>query len=254
MLKLKLQHGQYSGLERYIEIGESSVRRAASLTHRLLAFSRRQTLDPKPTNVNRLIAGMEELVRRAIGPSIELEVINAQDIWTTKVDPPQLENALLNLCINARDAMMPNGGKLTLVTTNQLIDDRTAKEREMRPGQYISLRVLDTGTGMPPDVIARIFDPFYTIKPLGEGTGLGLSMVYGFVRQSDGQISVDSEVGAGTSMCLYLPRYTGAAQVDQQLEAMAITSGQDETVLLIEDESALRDIIGKRRPSAVRIV
>ena len=243
VLKLKLQRGQYVGLERYIDIGESSVRRAASLTQRLLAFSRRQTLDPKATDVNSLIAGMEELVRRSIGPIIELELINAQDLWTTKVDPPQLENALLNLCINARDALMPSGGKLTLVTANKLIDADTAKEGEMRPGQYISLCVSDTGTGMSPEVIARIFDPFYTTKPLGEGTGLGLSMVYGFVRQSDGQVRVHSEEGVGTTMCLYLPRYTGAALAEEHVEPLSIESGRDETVLLIEDESALRDIV-----------
>ncbi len=243
VLKLKLQRGQYSGLERYIDIGESSVRRAASLTQRLLAFSRRQTLDPKAIDVNQLIAGMGELVRRSIGPVIELEVIEAQDLWTTRVDPPQLENALLNLCINARDAMMPGGGRLTLVTANETIDERTATEREMQPGEYISLCVADTGAGMPDDVIARIFDPFYTTKPLGEGTGLGLSMVYGFVRQSGGQVRVCSEEGVGTTMCLYLPRVSGAAQVEENVEALAITSGQHGTVLLIEDERALRDII-----------
>jgi PAS domain S-box-containing protein len=243
VLKLKLRRGQYDGLERYIDIGESSVRRAASLTQRLLAFSRQQTLDPKPTDVNRLIAGMEDLVRRSVGPVIELEVVNAPDLWTTKVDPPQLENALLNLCINARDAMARGGGKLTLVTANALIDERTAKENQMRPGQYIALSVSDTGTGMPAGVIARIFDPFYTTKPLGEGTGLGLSMVYGFVRQSEGQVRVHSEEGVGTTMRLYLPRHAGEAHAEERVEALCVGPGQDETVLLIEDESGLRDII-----------
>jgi CheY-like chemotaxis protein len=242
VLKFKLQRGQYHGLERYIDIGESSVRRAASLTQRLLAFSRRQTLDPKPTDVNRLIAGMDELVRRSIGPMVELEVINEQDLWPTKVDASQLENALLNLCINARDAMMPGGGKLTLVTANKSIDELSA-ERTIPPGQYISLCVSDTGTGMPPEVIERIFDPFYTTKPLGEGTGLGLSMVYGFVRQSGGEVQVHSEVGIGTSMCLYLPRHAGAALADEPVETSSIARGQGETVLLIEDEHTLRDIV-----------
>lgn len=243
VLKLKLQRGQYGGLERYIDIGESSVQRAASLTQRLLAFSRQQTLDPKATDVNRLIAGMEDLVRRSIGPVIALEVIAAQDLWTTKIDPPQLESALLNLCINARDAMMPGGGKLTLVTANRTIDERTAKEKEMRPGQYISLCVTDTGTGMPAGMIARIFDPFYTTKPLGEGTGLGLSMVYGFVQQSGGQVRVHSEEGVGTTMAIYLPRHAGAAESRAPVEALPIVSGHGETVLVIEDERALRDII-----------
>jgi PAS domain S-box-containing protein len=244
VLKLKLQRGQYSGLERYIEIGESSVRRAASLTQRLLAFSRRQTLDPKPTDVNRLIAGMEDLVRRSVGPTVELEVVNADDLWPTRVDPSQLENALLNLCINARDAMMPGGGRLTLTTANKQVGEEGA-EQDLPAGEYITLCVADTGSGMPPEVVARIFDPFYTTKPLGEGTGLGLSMVYGFVRQSDGQVHVHSEVGVGTTMCLYLPRHAGAAQAEAQSQAgaAAIASGHGETVVLIEDERALRDII-----------
>ena len=242
VLKLKLHRGQVAGLERYIEIGESSVRRAASLTQRLLAFSRRQTLDPKPVDINRLIAGMEELVRHSVGPMIELEVLGAHDLWLTKVDPSQLENALLNLCINARDAMMPDGGKLTLVTANEWIDERDARG-DMPPGQYISLRVSDTGTGMPPEVVARIFDPFYTTKPLGEGTGLGLSMVYGFVRQSGGQVRVRSEPGHGTSMCLYVPRYCGAAQAEATADVPPPSSGQGETIVLIEDEHALRAIV-----------
>jgi PAS domain S-box-containing protein len=244
VLRLKLQRGQYSGLERYIEIGESSVRRAASLTQRLLAFSRRQTLDPKPTDVNRLIAGMEDLVRRSVGPTVELEVVNADDLWPTRIDPSQLENALLNLCINARDAMLPGGGRLTLTTANKRVGQGGA-EQDLAPGEYITLCVADTGSGMPPEVVARIFDPFYTTKPLGEGTGLGLSMVYGFVRQSDGQVHVHSEVGIGTTMCLYLPRHAGAAQAEAQSQAgaAAIASGHGETVVLIEDERALRDII-----------
>ncbi len=243
VLKIKLHRGQYSGLERYIDIGESSVRRAASLTQRLLAFSRRQTLDPKPTDVNELIAGMEELIRHSIGPIVDLEVSNAPDLWLTRVDPSQLENALLNLCINARDAMMPTGGKLMLTTANKVIDEHTARQQELRPGQYISLSVSDTGAGMSPEVVARIFDPFYTTKPLGEGTGLGLSMVYGFVRQSDGQVRVHSGEGAGTTMCLYLPRHAGAVHAEQYVEAPSIPSGHGETVLLIEDEIALRDIV-----------
>ncbi len=242
VLKLKLQRGQVGGLERYIDIGESSLRRAASLTQRLLAFSRRQTLDPKPVDVNRLIAGMDELMRNSVGPMVELDVIVASDLWLTRVDPSQLENALLNLCINARDAMMPGGGKLTLVTANAWIDGDPA-EQDMAPGQYVSLSVADTGTGMPPEVIARIFDPFYTTKPLGEGTGLGLSMVYGFVRQSGGSVRVDSAPGCGTTMCLYLPRYTGAAQAAAMAEALPVTPGHGETIVLIEDEHALRDIV-----------
>ena len=242
VLKLKLHRGQAAGLERYIEIGESSVRRAAALTQRLLAFSRRQTLDPKPVDVNRLIAGMEELVRHSVGPMIELEVLNAHDLWLTRVDPSQLENALLNLCINARDAMMPDGGRLTLATANAWIDERDA-QGDMPPGQYISLCVSDTGTGMPPEVVARIFDPFFTTKPLGEGTGLGLSMVYGFVRQSGGQVRVCSEPGRGTRMCLYMPRHAGAAPAEAAPGVLPASAGQGETIVLIEDEPALREIV-----------
>lgn len=245
VLKMKLRRGQYTELERYLDLGESSVRRAASLTQRLLAFSRRQTLDPKPTDLNRLINGMEELIRQSIGPMIDLDVVKDHDLGLTKVDPSQLENAVLNLCINARDAMMPAGGRLQLVTGNASFDAAGAAGSGMRPGQYISLCVVDTGTGMPPEVIARIFDPFFTTKPLGEGTGLGLSMVYGFVRQSDGHVSVRSEVGAGASICLYLPRYTGVVQDETPAQALNVESGEGETVLLIEDEHALRDIVSE---------
>ncbi|NEX60981.1 hybrid sensor histidine kinase/response regulator [Noviherbaspirillum galbum] len=243
VIKLKMDRGLYSDLERYIDLGESSVRRAASLTQRLLAFSRRQTLDPKPTDVNRLIAGMEELVRRSVGPLVELEIVRAKDLGLTKVDPSQLENAVLNLCINARDAMMPGGGKLRLETINKRIDGSDPDEREIPPGHYILLCVSDTGAGMAAEVVARIFDPFFTTKPLGEGTGLGLSMVYGFVRQSDGQVRVRSAVGAGTTMSLYLPCHAGVVQNDEHVETPPIESGQGETVLLIEDEQALRNII-----------
>lgn len=242
VLRLKIHRGQFNDLQRYIDIGESSVRRAASLTQRLLAFSRRQTLDPKPTHANSLIDGMEDLVRRSVGPMVELEIVTEPDLWLTRVDQSQLENALLNLCINARDAMMPRGGKLSLGTANRVIGERT-RDLNLLPGQYITLWVADTGTGMSSEVIGRIFDPFYTTKPLGEGTGLGLSMVYGFVHQSGGHVQVHSEVGCGTTMCLYLPRYDGVLHAEEPSEAAAVESGHGETVLVIEDERALRDII-----------
>ena len=243
VLKMKLNRGQYGGIERYIDLGESSVRRAAALTQRLLAFSRRQTLDPKPTDVNRLLFGMEELVRHSVGPMVEVEIVKAPDAGLTRIDPSQLENAVLNLCINARDAMMPGGGKLRIATATEWMDGTGAQEAQMRPGRYVVLSVSDTGTGMTPEVVARIFDPFFTTKPLGEGTGLGLSMVYGFVRQSEGQVRVHSEVGAGTTMSLFLPCYTGAVQDDAPAGAPPIEAGQGETVLVIEDEHALRLIV-----------
>jgi CheY-like chemotaxis protein len=224
-------------------MGQSSVRRAAALTQRLLAFSRRQTLDPKPTDVNRLVGGMEELIRRTVGPGVELEVIGAGGLWPTRIDAPQLENSLLNLCINARDAM-PDGGRLTIETANKWLDERAAKERELQPGQYISLCVTDTGTGMPPDVVSRVFDPFFTTKPIGQGTGLGLSMVYGFVRQSGGQVRIYSEVGKGTTMCLYLPRYLGALEPAEAEESEGPAPlGDGETVLVIDDEPTVRMLV-----------
>ena len=176
------------GVERYIAAGQDAARRAAALIHRLLAFSRRQTLDPRPLDINKLVAGMEELIRRSIGPNIELEIVGAGGLWATKVDASQLENSLLNLCINARDAIGPDGGRVTIETANKWLDQRAAREHDLAPGQYISLCVTDTGIGMTPDIAARAFDPFFTTKPLGQGTGLGLSMIYGFVRQSGGQV------------------------------------------------------------------
>jgi signal transduction histidine kinase len=204
MIESRMAQGRMETVDRYLTAAQNAVQRAAALTHRLLAFSRRQTLDPKPTNVNRLVASMEELIRRTVGPSVQMEVIGAGGLWPTLIDPNQLENALLNLCINARDAM-PEGGRLTIETANKWLDDRAAKERELSPGQYVSLCVTDTGTGMSPTVIAHAFEPFYTTKPFGQGTGLGLSMIYGFARQSGGQIRIYSELGKGTTMCLYLP-------------------------------------------------
>jgi CheY-like chemotaxis protein len=155
-----------------------------------------------------------------------------------------LENSLLNLCINARDAMAPDGGRLTIETANKWLDDRAARERELPPGQYVSLCVTDTGTGMAPDVIARAFDPFFTTKPLGQGTGLGLSMIYGFVRQSDGQIRIYSEVGKGTTMCLYLPRHVGALEVaDDDAQYHVADRGDGETILVVDDEPTIRMLI-----------
>jgi signal transduction histidine kinase/CheY-like chemotaxis protein len=240
LLEARLSQVRLGGLERYIAAAQGAARRAAALTQRLLAFSRRQTLDPKSTDVNRLIAGMEELIRRSVGPGVKLEVVGAGGLWPTKIDPSQLENALLNLCINARDAM-PDGGRVTIETANKWLDDRAAKERELAPGQYISICVTDTGVGMTPDVIAHAFDPFFTTKPLGRGTGLGLSMIHGFVRQSGGQVRIYSEVGSGTTMCLYLPRIAGNPDDVGATEALQVAdAGEGETVLVIDDEPTIR--------------
>ena len=243
VLQKRLQAGQAEGSERYIGMAQQSVRRAAALTQRLLAFSRQQTLDPRPTDVNRLIAGLEEMIRRSIGPAVELEVVGAGGLWATRVDAPQLENALLNLCINARDAM-PEGGRLTIETANSWLDGHAAAERELPPGQYVSISVTDTGTGMTEEVIARAFDPFFTTKPVGAGTGLGLSMVYGFVRQSGGQVRVYSELGVGTTMSLYLPRHFGSADREASSRDAGPADGSDgEGVLLVEDEESIRLLV-----------
>jgi len=247
LLEKRLAEGRLNGVDRYIGAAQSGARRAAALTQRLLAFSRRQTLDPRPIDANKLISGIEEFLRRSVGPSVHIEVVGAGGLWMTKVDPSQLENALVNLCINGRDAMAPQGGRLTIETANKWLDERAAKVRELPPGQYISICVTDTGTGMTPEVIERAFEPFYTTKPLGQGTGLGLSMIYGFVRQSGGQIRIYSELGKGTTMCLYLPRYLGASVVDEDGEAPPPSTdgmeGDGETVLVVDDEETIRMLV-----------
>jgi PAS domain S-box-containing protein len=246
LLSKRLTEGRLNGMERYIDAAQGSAQRAASLTQRLLAFSRRQTLDPKPTDVNRLIAGMEELIRRSVGPDVEVEVVGAGGLWTTRIDQSQLENALLNLCINGRDAMAPDGGRLTIETSNKWLDDRAAKDRELPPGQYVALCVTDTGSGMSPEVQGQAFDPFFTTKPLGQGTGLGLSMIHGFVRQSGGQVRIYSEIGKGTTMCLYLPRSLDGVEAESALDAAAIAEGgHGETVLVIDDEETVRMLVAE---------
>ncbi len=244
LLSNRFTQGRLREAERYIVIAQGAAKRAAALTHRLLAFARRQTLDPKPTDINRLVADMEELIRRTVGPSVRVETIGAPDLWTTQVDPNQLENALLNLCINARDAM-PDGGSLMVETSNQWVDERGARERDVPPGQYVTLSVTDTGTGMTPEVIARAFDPFFTTKPLGAGTGLGLSMTYGFARQSGGQVRIYSEVGRGATLCLYLPRHIGEAEtIEAQRDLSDVPhAARGETILVIDDEPLVRMLV-----------
>ncbi|WP_295985971.1 response regulator [uncultured Variovorax sp.] len=237
-------NGNPADMERYVGVAQGAVKRAAALTHRLLAFSRRQTLEPKPVNANRLVVEMEELLRRTLGPQISLETVAAVGLWNVHADPGQLENALLNLCINARDAM-PEGGTLVIETANRWIDARTARERELPMGQYVSLTVSDNGVGMPPEVVARAFDPFFTTKPIGMGTGLGLSMIYGFAKQSGGQVRIYSEVGKGTSVSIYLPRHDVQEEVATAPTetVFAPRADQGDTVLVVDDEPALRMII-----------
>ena len=243
LLQMRVARGRLDDLDRFILAAQGAGRRAAALTQRLLAFSRRQTLDPKPTDVNRLVAGMDDLLRRTVGPSTEIEVVGAAGLRTANIDAGQLENALLNLCINARDAM-PDGGRITIETANKWMDERTARERDIPPGQYLSVCVTDTGTGMPPEIIERVFEPFFTTKPLGEGTGLGLSMIYGFARQSNGQVRIYSEVGQGTTICIYLPRHLGEALsgADEEVIASA-ANATGETILVVDDEATIRHLI-----------
>jgi len=246
LLGIRLTQGRFTDVERYSAAAQAAARRATALTHRLLAFSRRQTLDPRPTDVNRLVTGMEDLVRRTAGPAVEVEFVAAVGLWPTLVDPNQLENALLNLCINARDAM-PDGGRLTVETGNRWLDVRAARERDLDPGQYISLCVSDTGTGMTPEVQSKAFDPFYTTKPLGLGTGLGLSMIYGFARQSGGQVRIYSEPDQGTMICIYLPRHLGEAEAPEVMPDLkrAPRADRGETVLIVDDEPTVRMLVSE---------
>jgi CheY-like chemotaxis protein len=217
----------------------SAVERGSRLTAQLLAFARRQTLAPRATNLGRLINDMTDLLRRTLGERIEVESIVAGGLWNTLIDQNQLENAILNLAINSRDAM-PDGGKLTIEVANAFLDESYARAHsEVTPGQYVMVAVSDTGSGMPAEVAARAFDPFFTTKPEGKGTGLGLSQVYGFVKQSGGHIKIYSEAGEGTTIKLYLPRSTAAAQwTAPVLEAP--TAGSGETVLVVEDDDGVR--------------
>jgi len=248
LLRIRAAQGRTAEFGRYIETALTSVNRAAALTHRLLAFSRRQTLDPKPTEVNRLVSGMEDLFRRTVGPSIQIETRLADELWPILCDPNQLESALLNLVINARDAM-PDGGHLLIETANSVLPDRRGALRNappgnMPPGDYVILSVTDTGTGMAPDVIARAFDPFFTTKPLGQGTGLGLSMIYGFVQQSGGHVGLHSKEGQGTTVTIGLPRYLGAMDDEAETDAAAaLLPAASAVVLVVEDEAAVRMVI-----------
>jgi len=244
LVQSRVRQGRIEEVEKYINAAQSAARRAAALTHRLLAFSRRQTLDPKPININRLVLGMGDLIQRTIGPEIALESVSGAGLWSTLVDPSQLENALLNLCINARDAM-PTGGKLTIEASNRWLDEQAARERDAPPGQYVSLCVSDTGTGMSPEVKERAFDPFFTTKPIGMGTGLGLSMIYGFARQSGGEVRIYSELDKGTMVCLYLPRHVDK---DETLEVERTVpelprAEKHETVLVVDDEPTVRMLV-----------
>ncbi len=249
LMGMRIAQGRLNDIDKYILAAQSAAKRAAALTHRLLAFSRRQTLDPRPLDVNLLVEGMTELIQRTVGPSILVETVSAPDLWPASVDASQLENAILNLCINSRDAM-PDGGRIIIETANQWLDAEAALANDLPAGEYLSLTVTDTGTGMAPGVIAKAFDPFFTTKPIGEGTGLGLSMIYGFAKQSGGQVRISSELGKGTSMCIHLPRYHGeaGASTAAPVQSAAALTGSCGTILIVDDEPTVRllltDVLG----------
>jgi PAS domain S-box-containing protein len=249
LMKKRIADGRVAEVDRFITGALTSAERASALTHRLLAFARRQPLDPRPIKVNPLVATMEDLLRRTLGERVELELVLAGGLWTTLCDANQLESAILNLAINARDAMNAKdggGGKLIIETCNAHLDNAyAARDRDVRPGQYVCVAVSDTGGGMTPEVMARAFDPFFTTKAIGQGTGLGLSMIYGFARQSEGSVKLYSEVGKGTTVKLYLPRHRGAAAEAGEAGPEDAVEGAygEESVLVVEDEPIVRSLI-----------
>lgn len=247
LLQTRIDQGRLQGIDRYIGIAQDAARRAASLTHRLLAFSRQQTLAPRVTDLAELTAGMQELVQRTVGPEIALRVTaTGADPLHVLVDPGQMENALLNLCINARDAM-PEGGEIRIEMGRRVIEAEPARALSLTAGAYVELAVTDTGTGMSAEVLSRAFDPFFTTKPIGVGTGLGLSMIYGFVQQSGGQVRITSTIGEGTCVRLYLPAHRGslpplAVAPEQGLVPRA---GGAESVLVVDDETTVRMLVAE---------
>jgi PAS domain S-box-containing protein len=245
LLQRRLPEG-FDRLQRAADHAMEATRRAATLTQRLLAFSRQQPLDPKPIDANKLVAGMSDLLRRTLGETVMLETVLAGGLWRTQVDPNQLENAILNLAVNARDAM-PDGGKLTIETANACLDEAYVESltEPVPAGQYVLVAVSDTGTGMDKATMEKVFEPFFTTKEAGKGTGLGLSQVYGFVRQSNGHVRIYSELGEGTTIKIYLPRLLGSNDEPAEVPAKSPTviRGAGETILVVEDEADLRAYI-----------
>ena len=244
LLRRRISRGKLDDLDSLIDLGVTSANRAAGLTHRLLAFSRRQSLDTKPVEINQLVSSMGELLQRSINESISLDMRLTHALWTAEADPNQLESALLNLVLNARDAM-PSGGQLVVETTNRHLDSVfTAAYGTLKPGDYVELSVSDTGCGIPESLMSRVFDPFFTTKPIGQGTGLGLSMIYGFARQSHGHVTIHSEVGKGTTVSLFLPRCLGEiTKVEATNPALLPFANAGETVLIVEDDPAVRVLV-----------
>ncbi len=242
IVKRRLAAGRTDGLERFMDAAAQSAQRAAALTARLLAFSRRQTLDSRPIDVNALIDALDELLARTVTEQVTLKAVLAADLPAAVADANQLENALLNLAINARDAM-PDGGTLTIETSVVALDaDDPASCQEAQPGRYVVVAVSDTGVGMSSDVLEKVYEPFFTTKPIGQGTGLGLSMVYGFARQSGGLVRIDSAVDHGTTVRIYLPAADAKAIADAD-EARTAPDGDGQSVLIVEDDESVRMLV-----------
>jgi PAS domain S-box-containing protein len=242
LVRRRLSSGRTDDIPRLMEAASASATKAAALIHRLLAFARRQSLDIKPNDVNLLVASMEDLLHRTLGEHIQLKTILPSDLWPVSTDANQLENALLNLAINARDAM-PDGGSLTIRTQNIRLGEKFAHVTGgVDAGDYVLISVSDTGVGMPPDVLAKAVEPFFTTKPHGQGTGLGLSMIYGFVKQSGGYLRMHSQVGEGSSVKLYLPRAESAVPAAEARHGSS-PSGDGETVLVVEDDETVRLLV-----------
>lgn len=240
MARRSLLAGEASRASRAMDSAQKGAERAATLTQRLLAFARRQPLAPKAVNVDKLVAGMADMLHRALGETVELETVTNPGLWRVEVDPNQLEAAILNLAVNARDAM-PNGGKLTVETANARLDERySAAHAEVVPGNYVVVAVTDTGVGMAKETLARVFEPFFTTKEVGRGTGLGLSQVYGFVKQSGGHVKLYSEVGEGTTVKLYLPRLMSAVREEVEPTPVVDPGRNDDTILVVEDDDDVR--------------
>jgi signal transduction histidine kinase len=241
LIQRHIQKGDL-GIERFVEAANQATERAASLTRRLLAFARKQPLSPQTVDANKMIVQMSDLLRSTLGEHIRIETVSAAGLWTTNADLSQLENAVLNIAINARDAM-PEGGRLTIETGNDSLDEEYCKHyAEVEPGQYVMIAITDTGPGMSPDVIARAFDPFFTTKPEGVGTGLGLSQVYGFIRQSRGHTKIYSEPGAGTTVKIYLPRSIGDVEQITGTSVAVQHGTHDDVILVVEDDTMMRQL------------
>jgi signal transduction histidine kinase len=242
-LQRRLPEGVDDNLQRLAKAALHATARGALMTRRLLAFSRRQPLEPKSVSVNSLIAGMSEILHQTLGETVQIETVLAAGVWAIFVDSNQLESALLNLAVNSRDAM-PQGGKLTIEAANTYLDEAYSAIAEVPAGQYVGIFVSDTGTGMTPEVASKAFDPFFTTKEVGQGTGLGLSQVYGFIKQSGGYVKIYSEVGAGTTIKIYLPRYISADRAtEEKPAAIPIARANGETILVVEDDADVRSSV-----------